>query len=314
MNCYKVFICLTIVLVFVSCAVKKVKHTQSPKPSPIKEEAPVVIPIPHETPLPVQQLSATLVLGGGGVASFATVGVLKKFEEEKIRINSLIVTGWPAIFAVIYGFTGSSYDTEWFAMKLKKEDFLSGGFLSSFNFDFPTPKRIGELVSELVKKSDLRQSDIAVILTYTHTSNGNFEYISRGHWLDPLLKSVSLPGVYGPYPPKSYFAGISSLNGLDVGYALSRGSERVVSIDMYGDFIESELRDRLKSNKELFKKAFFLSLRKSISSEAAKSHFHSRITLNKSPFDFSAKRIAIVAGYGEADNIIKKLKKSSINN
>ena len=69
------------------------------------------------------------------LASFATVGLLKRFHQEGVKIDFIVATGWPALFALGEGFLKSVHDLEWFAMRLKANEFFGTG-LFDFSKDF----------------------------------------------------------------------------------------------------------------------------------------------------------------------------------
>ena len=84
----------------------------------------------------IEKRKITLVLGGAGVASFATVGLLKRFYEEGIEVESIITTGWPTLFALANGFLKSVHDLEWFAMRLQEKDFYKASIFDPSKGDY----------------------------------------------------------------------------------------------------------------------------------------------------------------------------------
>ncbi|MEZ4751791.1 MAG: hypothetical protein R3B54_14520 [Bdellovibrionota bacterium] len=149
-----------------------------------------------------QRKSVGLVVGGAGVASFATVGLLKKLKEEGIEVSYIISTGWPSIFAAGYGLMKSIHDLEWFAMRLKESDFYSDG-LFDFKKGFSDHSRIASRIEKSFRINDLAQSRVPLYLTASNLESGKTDVYHSGSWSAPLMKAISLPGIFRPFPEKS---------------------------------------------------------------------------------------------------------------
>lgn len=298
-------------LSFWGCASKKTTVEEKPFPSTggskISDKVETPAPEPS-TPSSEIKEEIVLVLGGAGIASFATVGLFKRFQLEGIRISYVISTGWPALFVLGHGFLRSVHDLEWFAMRLKPEDFFSTGLFDKG--DFETHDKLSTLVKSFFKqKIDLRESKVPIVLTASETLNSEVQVFEKGEWAEPLLKAMSVPGIYQPYPKNATPSWVASVEGIDVNLALERGAKIVVAIDMYEDYLRHQDRPALRSSGDLFRRLYLSKLKKNIRAELAKAQVSGRIVLNKAPNDFSAKREAILAGYQEASRIIRELKK-----
>jgi hypothetical protein len=130
-----IFLCLLVLeMLLSSCAIKRpntdysvFEQNSGPNSTPVESahdnqlEFPMT-PGAAATPaegVGVKKPGITLVLGGAGVASFATVGLLKRLKNEGIKIEMIVASGWPAVFALGNGFMKSVHDLEWFAMRLQ---------------------------------------------------------------------------------------------------------------------------------------------------------------------------------------------------
>ncbi|MFM8270127.1 MAG: hypothetical protein ACKN9V_08065, partial [Pseudomonadota bacterium] len=231
-----------------------------------------------------------LVLEGAGVASFATVGLLKRLKAEGVKIDLIIATGWPALFSLGYGFFKSVHDLEWFAMRLQSED-----------FEKATKGNLSKLIESFLKKKDLRDSHIPLVLVVGNTEKEKQGVFDSGEWTDPLLKTMPLPGLYRKFPeeklssPKSF-----DLQSLGVSEAKKRGAYPVFAVNMYKDYLE---RSKTPTGSNIF----LASLRKNIREELAEADGVFQIELKAGPLDFSQKRAAILAGSTQAVQILKKL-------
>jgi predicted acylesterase/phospholipase RssA len=266
-----------------------------------------VSPPPQDLVKKSNEPHVALVVGGAGVASFATVGVLKRFEEEGIAVDFIVTSGWPTLFSLGYGFFRSVHDLEWFAMRLGEKDFNSGGIFE-LSRDYTSPDRISSLIDSSFPQKDLTDTRVPVIISATNTELGA-EVLEKGDWKVPLLKTMSVPGLFRPYPTLDANRSRTGLNSLDVEEALRRGARTVVAIEMYDDY----LRKNRKDGDAGFRQWYLTGLRKSLKKELPQALLVGKIQLDKAPSDFAAKRLAIFAGYKEAARLAKQLR-TQLNN
>jgi len=283
-------------------------QVQGPPPPPGEVTAPP--PQTQPTPEPgarrTERPRITLVVGGAGVASFATVGVLKRLHEEGVSVDMIVATGWPALFALGYGFLKSLHDLEWFAMRLQEKDFYRAGLFDA-NKEFAAHDQLSEVIQRSFKQRDLGETRIPVIISSTNTDLGDPEAYDRGDWREPLLKTMSVPGFYRPYP-KGDSAWIQSLQGMDVEEALRRGNRTVVAVEMYGDYFSHVARQKADSSDSVFRRLYIGQMRKSIRRQLKLAQVVGEVSLAKGSGDFSAKRNAILAGYREGAKLARALR------
>lgn len=72
-----------------------------------------------------------VILGPGGVKSFAHAGVLKELIKAKIPISAVIGIEWGALVAGIFAQNGQVHEVEWKLYKLQKADLPGKGLFSS---------------------------------------------------------------------------------------------------------------------------------------------------------------------------------------
>ena len=65
-----------------------------------------------------------LVLGGGSAKGFAHVGVIRVLEQEKIPINMIVGTSVGSIIGGMYAANPDSFQLEWLAFKIDRNDIL----------------------------------------------------------------------------------------------------------------------------------------------------------------------------------------------
>lgn len=251
--------------------------------------------------------TVALVLGGAGVASFATVGILKRLKEEGVRIDFIVTTGWPTLFALGYGFLKSVHDLEWFAMRLQERDFYSVGFFQKGQ-DFADHDKLSKLIQGAFKQTDMNESKVPLIISAANTDLGEPEIFERGDWKAPLLMTMSVPGIFRPYTSDVEDSGwINSLTGIDVDEAHRRGADVVIAIEMYDDYFDLVRTGGGKKTESdaLFRRLYLTHLRKDLAKQMKGATYQGKIRLGKSPIDYAQKRLAILAGYKEAARIAK---------
>lgn len=250
-----------------------------------------------------------LVLGGTGVASFATVGLLKKLFEEGIQVDLIVATGWPALFSLADGFSKSVHDLEWFATRLEERDFQRMGE-ADFRRDIDPSEILPSIVLKSFPQTLLNQSRIPVVIAATNTDMGEPDVYGSGDWKEPLLRTVSVPGIYRRFSPDAGTTWIDGVQGLEVREALRRGATKVIAVSMYDDFTRW-LPTTGKKEEELARRLYANQIKKSNQESVKLAHLYTSIVLKKDPTDFSAKRSAILAGYREGGRIIKNLRETA---
>jgi hypothetical protein len=310
------------------CASPKVPKTQNvygPQPEPVypvpigpaeslvpqvNQTPPVGNPAdvkPNGEPIPenrVENRKIALVLGGAGVASFATVGLLKRFQEEGVNIEYIITTGWPTLFTLGFGLLRSVHDVEWFASRLRDRDFHNAGIFNKGSSS--VNDQLSGLIESTFRQGNLSQSKVPIIISASNTELSGSEIYEQGDWKEPLLKTMSIPGIYRPFASPNGSEWIQSLRGLDVEEAEKRGSHLIVAVDMYDDYLES-FKGKKDPQDKVFKKLYVGELKKHIAKELKAATLSSRIVLGKAPNDFGARRAAILAGYKEGTRLVKEL-------
>src|ERR1700687_291463 len=73
-----------------------------------------------------------LVLGGGAARGFAHVGVIRALEQEKVPIDMIIGTSVGSLIGAIYAYDTNSFELEWTAFSLEKDQVFDYGIFSAF--------------------------------------------------------------------------------------------------------------------------------------------------------------------------------------
>lgn len=249
----------------------------------------------------------TLVLGGAGIASFATVGLLKRLYEEGIEVESIITTGWPTLFALANGFLKSVHDLEWFAMRLQEKDFYKASIFDPSK-GYAAHERLSSLVESNFKQKEINESKVPLVISATNTEGDENDIYDRGEWRTPLLKTMSIPGIFRPYPQTDKREWIQSLQGMDVDEAKKRGGKIIVAVEMYTDYFDFLKSGKKDSSDGVFRQLYLSSLKKSMGKELKEATLIGHIQLHTSPTNFEQKRLAIFLGYKEGARLAKAIR------
>jgi NTE family protein len=277
---------------------------------PLPTDVPATLPREDSPTRPLEKRKITLVLGGAGVASFATVGLLKRLREENIDVESVVATGWPALFAVGYGFTRSIHDLEWFAMRVQEKDLFRSSFWDLRRQE-ANQEQLQEFLAKAFGQRDLEESTVPLVIAVTNTETAQPVAYDRGEWREPVLKTMAVPGIFRPYPQEGGREYIASLRGLDVDEALRRGAQIVVAVEMYDDYLKElgkDLNRGQMGGEKTFRQLYLTQLRTSLKRELELANGSGSGRLGKPPIDLQAKRAAIQAGYNEGKRLARLIK------
>lgn len=266
---------------------------------------------PEPLTKPLEKPKVTLVVGGAGVASFATVGLLKRLREENVDVDTIVATGWPALFALGYGFSRSIHDLEWFAMRIQEKDFFKTSFWD-LRRNEANQEQLEQFLAKAFPQQTLEESTTPVVIAATNVENAQPQAYDRGDWREPVLKTMAVPGLFRPYPQQDNGREfIASLRGLDVDEALRRGAQVVVAVEMYDDYLKELGKDLGRGQAggdKTFRQLYLTQLRSSLKKELALANVSGGIRLGKPPMDLNAKRTAIQAGYNEGKRLARLIK------
>ncbi len=132
---YLFWLCLSLALL-VSCESLRIKttdHQQVPTSEPTEPDQPVEEPIVAKRPEFLSKKAPALgvILGGGGALTYAHLGVLQEFENQKIPIRAIAGLEWGALIAATYSVNGKAHAAEWKLLKLPLQNFDKKSFFSS---------------------------------------------------------------------------------------------------------------------------------------------------------------------------------------
>jgi len=184
-----------------------------------------------------------LVLGGGGARGFAHVGVLRVLEQEGVPVDLIVGTSVGSLIGALYAADPRSFELEWKAFKIEKDDLFDFSFFSA-----TTGPVKGEAIREFVRSSirqrnveDLRIPFVAIA---TDLVTGERVELDSGSIEDAVRASVSIPGIFTP----ATIGGRTLVDGgvvanLAVDVARERGADVVIASNITKDVVGREISD-----------------------------------------------------------------------
>ncbi len=138
-----------------------------------------------------------LVLSGGASRGFAHIGVLRVLEQEKIPIDFVIGTSVGSLIGALYGASKNSFELEWLAHDLNKEDI--------FDFTFMTPTqgfvkgdRLMTFLQDKVGEKKLEDLRIPLYVTATDLETGELVIFFTGSVVNAVRASAGIPALFPP--------------------------------------------------------------------------------------------------------------------
>lgn len=138
-----------------------------------------------------------LVLGGGAARGFAHVGVIRVLEQEKIPIDLVVGTSVGSLIGALYADTGNSFELEWTAFQVQKDDIFDFSILSSARGPVKG-ERLEVFVNEKVKAKTIETMKIPFAAVATNLKTGEAVVLDKGPVGRAVRASSSIPGVFSP--------------------------------------------------------------------------------------------------------------------
>lgn len=138
-----------------------------------------------------------LVLGGGSSRGFAHVGVIRVLEQEKIPIDMIVGTSVGSLIGAIYAANPNSFELEWMAFELEKDDIFDFSLLSSRTGPIKGDK-LEKFVVKHVKARNIEDMKIPFYAVACDLNTGEPVVFDKGPAEIAVRASSSIPGVFTP--------------------------------------------------------------------------------------------------------------------
>ncbi len=192
------------------------------------------VTIPRTIPGPPPKPKIALVLGGGAARGFAHVGVIRALEQEKIPIDLIVGTSVGSLIGAIYAADVSSFDLEWTAFQLEKDDIFDFGVLNAVvGMGFAKGDKLEEWVKSHIKTANIENLKIPFAAVATDLNWGYKVVLDKGSVARAIRASAAIPGVFQPVQHQGKIlvdGGV--VDNIPISVAKAKGADIVIAVDI----------------------------------------------------------------------------------
>jgi NTE family protein len=172
-----------------------------------------------------------LILGPGGMRSYAHIGALQ--ELARARINIAAVAGYEmgALVAGLYAQKAQAFDVEWQMFKIKEEEILSKGFINS-QLKASDVQNLIPFLQETFGQHRVEDAKIPFYCTALNLNKKEVYLMSKGPWSELLPFCLPSLPLFKPY--KSNVSALTSIDPILKSFKLL-GIQKVIYVDLNSD-------------------------------------------------------------------------------
>lgn len=175
-----------------------------------------------------------LVLGGGAARGFAHVGVIRALEQEKIPVDMVVGTSVGSLIGAIYASDMNSFELEWTAFSLEKDDLFDYGLLGAFTgMGVVKGDKIEAFVHNKIKAPAIENLKLPFAAVATDLNRGTRVILDHGSVAKAVHASSAIPGVFEPvaYQGKLLVDG-GVMENIPISVAREKGADIVIAVDI----------------------------------------------------------------------------------
>ncbi len=178
-----------------------------------------------------------LVLGGGAARGFAHIGVIRALEQEKIPIDMVVGTSVGSLIGAIYASDLNSFELEWTAFQLEKEDIFDFGVMNAVTgMGLAKGDRLEDWVKKNVKPVNIENLKLPFAAVATDLNWGHKVVLDKGSVARAIRASAAIPGVFQPVQHQGKFlvdGGV--VDNIPISVAKAKGADLVIAVDISGN-------------------------------------------------------------------------------
>jgi NTE family protein len=182
-----------------------------------------------------------LVLGGGSAKGFAHVGVIRVLEQEKIPIHMIIGTSVGSLIGGIYASNPDSFQLEWTAFKIDKNDILDFSIIYS-KLGPVQGIKLESFVEQTVKVKKVEDTKIPFYPIATDLNTGETIILEKGSLAKAIRASSSIPGIFAPIVFGNRMlvdGGVTNNVACDI--ARSKGADIIIAVNLLKDIKDYDI-------------------------------------------------------------------------
>jgi len=188
-----------------------------------------------------------LVLGGGAARGFAHIGVIRALEQEKIPIDMIVGTSVGSLIGAIYASNANSFELEWTAFSLEKDQVFDYGILSAFtSMGFAKGDKLEEFVKSKIPAANIEDLKLPFAAIATDLNRGTRVVLDHGPVAKAVHASSAIPGVFNPVDHQGKLlvdGGV--VENLPSSVARERGADIVIAVDISENVINFNITNML---------------------------------------------------------------------
>jgi NTE family protein len=175
-----------------------------------------------------------LVLGGGAARGFAHVGVIRALEQEKVPIDMVIGTSVGSLIGAIYAYDTNSFELEWTAFSLEKDQVFDYGIFSAFTDMGPVKgDKLEAFIKSKVPVTNIEDLKLPFAAVATDLNRGTRVVIDHGPVARAVHASSAIPGVFNPVEHQGKLlvdGGV--MDNIPISVAREKGADIVIAVDI----------------------------------------------------------------------------------
>lgn len=248
-----------------------------------------------------------LVLGGGSAKGFAHIGVLRVLEQEKIPIHMIVGTSVGSLIGGIYASKPDSFQLEWIAFKIDKNDILDLSIIYS-KLGPAQGTKLEAFVDQTVAVKKIEDTKIPFFPIATDLNTGETIILEKGSISKAIRASSAIPGIFVPVTFGNRLlvdGGVTNSTPCDI--ARSKGADIVIAVNLLKDIKEYNINSLV----DIIGQSVNIMMHQS---NKAKLKFADIViepdTKGVSIFDFSQKKMLMEEGIKAARAAIPKIREA----
>jgi NTE family protein len=234
--------------------------------------------------------------------------VIRVLEQEKIPIDMIIGTSVGSLIGAIYANDLNSFELEWTAFSLEKDNILDYALLSTITGMGPVKgDKLEEFVKHKVPVANIENLKLPFAAVATDLNRGTRVVIDHGPVARAVRASSAIPGVFNPVEHQGRLlvdGGV--VDNIPISVAREKGADVVIAVDISENVVNFNITNVV----DVMLQAVTI-----ITSENTKYRKKDADVLitpavgNVGAFDFTQKKRCMQAGIEAAQKVVPEIKK-----
>ncbi len=274
---------------------------------PLVETPPRPATSPSLAPPPKPRIA--LALGGGAARGFAHIGVIRALEQEKIPIDLVVGTSVGSLIGAIYASDLNSFDLEWTAFSLEKDDLFDYRIINAVTgMGLAKGEKLEQFVKSHVKVANIEQMKLPFAAVATDLNRGTKVVLDSGPVALAVRASSAIPGVFEPVQLKGRLlvdGGV--VDNIPIAVARQKGADIVIAVDISENLVNDNISNVLGVTLQATNIMFALNVEHS---KKDADVLVSPAVGNVGMLDFSRKKRCMEAGIEAALKAVPEIRKA----